>query len=554
MASPQHDLLRILLLLLYIPALFLAFRKLLPRLPAFAKALLTALLLAQIIIVALAVQLQSQDTVIAKLVDVTEERNPAAALAGLQLALVAGYSLQTAWLAANQPIWQRLYHLCLSAVFSYLAADELFVLHEGIVNWVVYYAGAGFVIAAVTVFVAGRSAGRAWIWHACFLVGLAVSAFGAMALELLRFPDTCRPLGLYYIDKCLLKYIEEPLEYLGIWLALAAALGLLSELAPPPKRLPRIIQNGLPALALLLIVHTSDPDLKSAIGKTGAVPVDISFEAGARVHGYQLELPADAEAAELTLWLSTRLFAYEGLGYSIQLLDQATGAALSSKDEYATVAAGSVLGPIYMPIFRQTLLLSLPAEARSNRAVWLVLRLWREQDGAFVGQAVAGSDRRMLSDTQVVLDELVAPAPPIATTGDARARFDKGFEFYAADAPASARPGQTLNLIMTWRAAAEGETDYTQFLHFVHVETGALWAFDQPPLGARLPTRLWYSGLADAEPWAVPLPAELAPGRYQVWTGLYRAGDLERLGASDAEGAPYPDARVPLGAIIIEPA
>ena len=107
---------------------------------------------------------------------------------------------------------------------------------------------------------------------------------------------------------------------------------------------------------------------------------------------------------------------------------------------------------------------------------------------------------------------------------------------------------------MTWRADAAGEHDYTQFLHLVHEETGELWAFDQQPLGARLPTRLWYSGLADTEIWRIPLPAGLAVGRYQVWTGLYRTDELERLGASDAAGAPYPDARVPLGALAIEPA
>ena len=73
-------------------------------------------------------------------------------------------------------------------------------------------------------------------------------------------------------------------------------------------------------------------------------------------------------------------------------------------------------------------------------------------------------------------------------------------------------------------------------------------------LGRALAHALWYSGLADTEIWRIPLPKDLAPGRYDVWTGLYRADDQERLGASDAAGAPYPDARVLLGAINIEPA
>ncbi len=72
-----------------------------------------------------------------------------------------------------------------------------------------------------------------------------------------------------------------------------------------------------------------------------------------------------------------------------------------------------------------------------------------------------------------------------------------------------------------------------------------------PPLGPRLPTRLWYSGLADAETWQVALPADLAPGRYAVYTGLYRTNDQVRLQASDAEGIPYVDARAPLGDLIV---
>lgn len=554
MASPQHDLLRILVFLFYVAALPIAFWKLLPRLSPFARALALALLAAQIIIVALALQLQSQDSVLAKLVDVTRERNPAAGLAGLQLALVAGYALLNAGLARSLPNWQRLYFLCLGAVFLYLSWDELFVLHEGIPYWALYYTGAGAAIVAMTLIVFWRFPRRARIWGACFLAGLAVSALGAIVLEHLRFPPTCRSLGLYYIDKCLLKYIEEPMEFLGIWLALVAMLGLLSELAPPPKRPLRLLVYGLPILTLLAVVNFGDPDLRHQMRKAGAVLTDLRFETEARVYGYQTEVMPSADLIETTLWLSAPPFGYDGLGYSIHLFDPAQGLALAGKDEFVTIEGGSTLGPFYLPIFRQTLQLNLPPEARANRAYWIVLRLWREQDGTFVGQKILASDRHSLNDTQVVLDELVIPADPVAVPAAPRARFENGIAFYAADLPEKASAGESLSHAMTWRADAGGSQDYTQFLHFVHDETGELWAFDQPPLGARLPTRLWYSGLADTETWAIPLPAALAPGRYQVWTGLYRAGDLARLGAKNADGAPYPDARVPLGAIVIAPA
>ena len=103
----------------------------------------------------------------------------------------------------------------------------------------------------------------------------------------------------------------------------------------------------------------------------------------------------------------------------------------------------------------------------------------------------------------------------------------------------------------TWQADSEGREDWVQFLHFVHEESGALWNHDQQPLGARLPTRLWYEGLRDTETWQFTLPADLAPGRYAIYTGLYRLSDLGRLPVSDADGMPLPDARVPLGYLTI---
>ena len=69
---------------------------------------------------------------------------------------------------------------------------------------------------------------------------------------------------------------------------------------------------------------------------------------------------------------------------------------------------------------------------------------------------------------------------------------------------------------------------------------------------ARLPTRLWYSGLADSEIWAAPLPSDLASGEYAVFTGLYRMSDKERVPVKGRDGRLFVDARVPLGFLTLE--
>ena len=79
-----------------------------------------------------------------------------------------------------------------------------------------------------------------------------------------------------------------------------------------------------------------------------------------------------------------------------------------------------------------------------------------------------------------------------------------------------------------------------------------MWGFDQQPLGPRLPTRLWYKGLADSETWHVPLPADLPRGSYSAYTGLYKSQDLQRLPATDADGASWPEGAVRLGKLAVE--
>ena len=119
--------------------------------------------------------------------------------------------------------------------------------------------------------------------------------------------------------------------------------------------------------------------------------------------------------------------------------------------------------------------------------------------------------------------------------------------------PAHARAGAPLSVDFTWSAANDGGEDWTQFLHFVHEESGYFWNHDQPPLGARLPTRLWYADLADRETWQFILPDDMPAGRYQLYTGLYRLSDLERMTVYDEFGDPLPDERLSLGFMQILP-
>ena len=206
----------------------------------------------------------------------------------------------------------------------------------------------------------------------------------------------------------------------------------------------------------------------------------------------------------------------------------------------------------YLWMHKQRISVELPPEAPDNRALWVVLTTWRQEGEEYVRQKIISSDHQLLDDSQVVLSELVLPAESSSSLAGTKATFDNGFALGMVTLPGSASPGGTLDISFAWRTDIDSGEDYTQFLHFYHEDSGALWGFDQQPLGARLPTRLWYSGLADSENWEIDLPDELAPGQYKVFAGLYRTSDLERLPASDADGRNMVDALVPLGRLTID--
>ncbi len=187
-----------------------------------------------------------------------------------------------------------------------------------------------------------------------------------------------------------------------------------------------------------------------------------------------------------------------------------------------------------------------------NRALWLVFSLWyQDGDGEFHNYHVSESDRPLLSERQAILTEFVLRTEIEPSSGPAIATFENGFDLRKAEMPHQANVGGTLNVTFTWSSANDGTEDTVQFLHFHHEASDTIWNHDQPPLGARLPTRLWYAGLEDRESWQITLPDDLPAGRYQLYTGLYRSSDTERITAYDESGKEIQDAIIPLGTIEI---
>lgn len=546
---PDEALVRIAFMLPYIPLGAFAFRRLLPRLPLSAQLVATAFFVLQTLMIGLSLAIRPSSPFEIWFWDLNLEWNLLSAIASAQLMLVAGIALFAAWRSPRQPSLLRLYLLGAGLLFAFFALDEAIAIHEAYRILEVVYALLAPIVVALTALVALRSPPRYRIWHACFVAGLVIAGIAEIGLEQLQHLRICGNLGPVMLSQCLLPYyLEEPLGFLGIWLSLVAVLGHMS--ANQRRARFAFPLAVLAILALWSAFLSLVSPVRAAHPPAWATPTAIVYESGLEIVGYQLD--ENGRNASIIVYFPLGLPPAD-LGYSMHIIDSATQESLAGHDaHFKKKHKVSKKKHDYKPLFRQIPETAMLADLPANRALKLVLSLWRERDGEYLREPIVLSDRPLLSEAQVVLAEFVLPSAAVAATAPPLAQFEGGFLLAAADMPAQAEAGELLPIAFAWRADAAGAVDAIQFLHLGHEASGEWFVYDQPPLGPRLPTRLWYKGLADSEDWQVPLPAELAPGAYHVFAGLYRATDKERLPAFDPDGAPWLDNRVALGTIVID--
>lgn len=542
------DLNRFLIVALYLPVCLFAYWRLIPRLSPVSKRLATFMLFAQLLVIALSTELSKQSGVQGWLWHLDQEHNIPATLASAQLALVGFVSLLTAWLSKARSPWHRVFSAGLGLILIHLARDEFFLFHESGLRWQVSFAQFGVAVALATALSATRLPRRLRIWHLCILAGLATGAAGTLVIDVIQWNGQCIN-SIFFTSRCEIYVLEESLEFLGMWLVLLGILGLFSDAAPRFSRRWRMLYL-LPILwaiihhvpFLISLAEFNSISLRSAI-----VYEDDSLE----LRIYRVE--QDRDSISLQFFAVPRTWHhYTDIGYSLHLVDQVSGGSYLGLD-----VAGSRKQTIpyrfldHRYIYKQLLQLDLPSQPR-NRALWIVLTTVKKQDDEFLRQRIISSDFPLLSENQVKLGELVfqqeaelAAISPIAT-------FENGMSIVNAEFSERARAGDLIPIRFAWSSDRPVNEDYAQFLHIGHEASGDWRVFDQLPLGARLPTRLWYGGMADSESWQLSLPADMASGQYSLYTGLYRISDSERLPASAREGTPFVDARIPLGSLTIE--
>jgi serine/threonine-protein kinase len=114
------------------------------------------------------------------------------------------------------------------------------------------------------------------------------------------------------------------------------------------------------------------------------------------------------------------------------------------------------------------------------------------------------------------------------------------------------RPGDELNATLLWHAQSRIPTPFTVFLHLIDAAGRIVSQVDQEPFR---PTTSWPISVTIDDPYTLQIPADAAPGAYQLLVGLYPTGDpFNRLPVVDAGLANIDDNdRILIKEIVVRP-
>ena len=532
--------------MIYAPLSVIALWKLFPKLKNSARFLPIVFLLAQITIFIVDRSNRPKPAFLRYLWGTSNEYNIPSYLSSTQWATVAAIALVIALFGLKLNRWQRSYFILFGFFMLFAGLEEFFDWKSTTSILEPLLTTAALALALSTAIATARVTRQERTWFLWLLACFALVALGTLVID--KLPEYCGSVVQLNIPRCInFQRADEWLEDGAGWMFLVVLLGMYSGWLPNANMRSRFWFYAVPPIWIGMLLYFSPAN--QIVVPHPDISMNISFENGVDVYGYKTDEGGLPSSVVMKPPFGSQL---SDIGYSVHVIDQETGGSIASTNRHINRREEMIpkYGGLWL-LYRQPIDVVLPSSAPANRAMWAVLTLWREQDGRFIRQKALSSDQHLLSDTQVILGEFVLPAPPSRSPADPIARFNNGFTLEAVTLPESARAGENLSIEFTWRSDVQGSEDHAQFLHLGHVESGEWWGYDQEPLGPRLPTRLWYSGLADNETWQIPLPANLAPGRYDAFTGLCRVSDKERVPVTDADGRPWLDNRVELGSLTV---
>jgi hypothetical protein len=106
------------------------------------------------------------------------------------------------------------------------------------------------------------------------------------------------------------------------------------------------------------------------------------------------------------------------------------------------------------------------------------------------------------------------------------------------------KQGEVLRAVLYWQAQRKPTQSYASYVHLLNEAGERVASRDNPQTNVLQPTTEWEPGRVMTDTTAIPLPADIPPGRYRLLAGMYRVegGSIVSLSATCLKGEAYGDA------------
>jgi len=488
--------------------------------------------------------------------DIHTEFNLEAIFSTAQLMMVAAAA--TANLLLASPRWpQKIFWIIITLGFIFLSLDEYFSIHEldiGLGSFREIYLIGGLLVAVVCGLSWWFGFEHDWSFIVLFGLGGAIMVGGGIAFEpFFLWPFVCKVAG----DVCV-KYntYGESMETFGEALVLCAAVLQLQRHANPAslKGANRALwATGAAAVLAMVIYLWVSPAIEvRAMAKPLAVE---TADGNVGLVGYTAspEILNGQTKLNTTLYWEAHQAIEKNYNVSVHLVTVPDAGSVSQSDWISSTELNNYPSIGWLPgvPVRMGFSLNLPKDLPTSQSYWLIVRLWSADDANI---PLTATDRQLLAPDTVVLQTIpaVASAVPATPPQTSPYDFDNSLTLYGYELPPQAQVGQPLTVSFWWQKNAPLGKNVSQFLHLIGNGPAPI-TYDQQPFDGKFPVADWPQNVQLVDRWNKTLPADMPPGEYKVYTGLYEWPSLARLPTLDVDGQPVTDNVILLGTVTVSP-
>lgn len=453
-----------------------------------------------------------------------------------------------------------MYWACASLLFAFLAVDEYFSIHEGIVFWRGGYLILGGIVGLFSLYmIISKRISHPRILL-MFIFGLGVMGVSGVVLDAFSTQNLLDigslELGFVRCDGTFLGVMcrdysntEETFELFGaltMWLSLMALITQQYQPTTKTYAYRFVYTLGLGWIFSLLAIFWVLPTVQVQF-----IPDKTTEYGDLTLQGFQANRTtvSPGDTLNVTVYMRANRNLSTDYSMSVHLFTRPDATSLTQDD----MELGNFNYPTRAWIPQLTVAnhfrLNIPLDAPTQAGYQLVAILWEETPENLI--PVETTMLPLYADgTTIVLDSVVIPPTSIPASPDSDSfTFEAGFGLSGYQIPQSVTVGEPLNAQFWWTTAQDIDLELVQFLHFFALDSDDVYVFDRVPFNRQFPTQDWAANLNLYDNWQLTLPAEMPAGRYRVQTGLYQISDTARIPVQTASGDVVQDASIVLGQI-----